>query len=126
MTSNCFRRSFEITFPLQAGGAGPNLNAGVVLLSASRRPPPPHHQAADEADKHKDAKATGKAAEQEESDFVLVFHLVDLATTATASSHHLGRPLLRLKNIAHVISLLVAVQKVETFEDTFYPKMQKW
>ena len=122
---NCFRRSFKITFPLQAGGAGPNLNAGVVLLT-TRRPPPPHHQAADEADEDKDAKATGKAAEQEESDFVLVFHLVDLATTATASSHHLGRPLLRLKNIAHVISLLVAVQKVETFEDTFYPKMQKW
>ena len=93
---NCFCRSFKITFPLQAGGAGPNLNAGVVLLT-SRRPPPPHHQAADEADEDKDAKATGKAAEQEESDFVLVFHLVNLATTATASSHHLGRPLLRLK-----------------------------
>ena len=119
MTLNCFRRSFKITFPLQAGGAGPNLNAGVVLLSATRRPPPPHHEAADEADEDKDAKATGKTAEQEESDFVLVFHLVDLATTATASSHHLGRPLLRLKNIAHVISLLVEVQKVEIFEDTF-------
>ena len=115
---NCFRRSFKITFPLQAGGAGPNLNAGVVLLT-TRRPPPPHHQAADEGEEDKDTKATGKTAEQEESDFVLVFHLVDLATTATASSHHLGRPLLRLKNIAHVISLLVEVQKVEIFEDTF-------
>ena len=81
---------------MQAGGAGPNLNAGVVLLT-SRRPPPSHHQAADEADEDKDAKATSKAAEQEESDFVLVFHLVDLATTSTASSHHLGSPFLRLK-----------------------------